>query len=277
MPADALQSEETGVTFVGVEHIGVDAECLERADATDPEEQLLLQAVLDIASVESIGDRPQLRRVLVDVCVEQIERHAADIGPPHLRNERMAGKIDRHAHAIASGQCHAERIQVGIPLLLPALRVERLAEVAVPVQESDTDERHTEIAGRLQMISGQHAESAGVLRKGFGDAELGREVRNLAERRSGAGLEPTRGIEVVLQLVVDLGEEAHERRVADQCFEAIRRDEPEQPDRVVHGRVPSVGIDPAEQVASSRVPRPPKVHRQALQGGQLVGAGGVAR
>ena len=66
-----------------------------------PEEELLLQAVLDIAAVESIGDRPQLRRVLVDVGVEQVERHTADIGAPHLRNERLAGEVDRDPNAVA--------------------------------------------------------------------------------------------------------------------------------------------------------------------------------
>ena len=61
-------------------------------------------------------------------------------------------------------------------LLLPAVAGEGLAEVAVPVEQSDADERDAEVAGGLEMVAGEDAEAAGVLRQGGGDAELGREV-----------------------------------------------------------------------------------------------------
>lgn len=61
-------------------------------------------------------------------------------------------------------------------LLLPAVPGEGLAEVAVPVEQADTDERDPEVARRLEVVPGEDAEAAGVLRQGGGDAELGREV-----------------------------------------------------------------------------------------------------
>ncbi len=58
-------------------------------------------------------------------------------------------------------------------LLLPAVPGEGLAEVAVPVEQPDADQRDTQVAGRLQMVAGQDAEAAGVLRQGGRDAEFG--------------------------------------------------------------------------------------------------------
>ena len=83
-PAHALEAEEAGVALVGVEHLGVDAERLEGPDAADAEEDLLAEAVLDVAAVEPVGDPAQVIGVLVDVGVEQVERDAPDVGPPHL-------------------------------------------------------------------------------------------------------------------------------------------------------------------------------------------------
>src|SRR3546814_15005796 len=45
---------------------------------------------------------------------------------------------------------------------------------------------------------------------------------------------------------------------------------------MVHGGVPGGGGDAAEEVSGARVPRPPEVHRQLLEGDQLRGEGGAA-
>ena len=59
-PADALEAEEPGVALVHVEHLGVDAEGLEGPDAADAQQDLLAEAVLDVAAVEAVGDGAEL-------------------------------------------------------------------------------------------------------------------------------------------------------------------------------------------------------------------------
>ena len=81
--ADPLEPEEPGVALVGVEHLRIDPEGVEGAHAADAEEDLLAQAVLGLAAVEPVGDRPQVGGVLLHVGVEQVERHPPDLGPPH--------------------------------------------------------------------------------------------------------------------------------------------------------------------------------------------------
>ena len=70
------------------------------------------------------------------------------------------------------------RIEAGVVLLLPAVGRQRLHEVAGAVEQADADDRDAEIAGRLQVVAGEDAEAAAVLRQGLGDAEFGREVRD---------------------------------------------------------------------------------------------------
>jgi hypothetical protein len=43
----------------------------------------------------------------------------------------------------------------------------------VPVEQADADQRYAEIAGRLEVVAGEDAEAAGVLRQDRADPELG--------------------------------------------------------------------------------------------------------
>ena len=112
-----------------------------------------------------------------------------------------------HPHPVARRQRHDVGVEQRVALLLPAVGVEALAEVAVPVEQADADEGHAEVARRLEVVAGQHAEAAGVLRDGLGDAELGREVGDQVERAVALGLEPAVAVEVALQLAVHLAQE----------------------------------------------------------------------
>ena len=98
---------------------------------------------------------------------------------------------------------HRERQPVGVEhrvaLLLPAVGRDRLREVAGLVEEADAEERHAEVGGRLEVVAGEDAEAARVLRQGRGDAELRREVRDRARRIGAERLEPARLGEVLAQ------------------------------------------------------------------------------
>ena len=81
---DALQAEEAGVTLVAVEDLREGVDLLEGADAADAEEDLLLEAVLGVAAVETVGDVPADLGVLLDRRVEQVEGDAADLARQSL-------------------------------------------------------------------------------------------------------------------------------------------------------------------------------------------------
>lgn len=182
--ADALKPEEPGVALVGVEHLGrrvsgKSAVRPHRAHSADAEQHLLEQPVLAAAAVQPVGHIAFAGPVLLDVGVEQEQRHPADPGLPD-RGVQTAPAGQREADpgwgAVLLAQ-QGDRQLVGVEhrvvLLLPALARQGLAEVAVPVQEADPDERYAEVAGGFQMVADEDAEAAGVLRQGGGDAELG--------------------------------------------------------------------------------------------------------
>ena len=69
--------------------------------------------------------------------------------------------------------------------LLATIRIDLLTEVPLLVQQPHTDERHTEIAGGLELIARHIAEAAAIDGKGFAQHELHAEVGDRAEWRVG--------------------------------------------------------------------------------------------
>ena len=195
---DPLDAQESRVSLVGMEHLGLGmpgdgAVGPHRPHPADAQQQFLAQPVVAAAAVEPVGHLAQVRVVLLDVGVEQQQRHPADLRDPDLRGEhRAVGQADPDPHGRAVGasqqrQRQAVRVAGRIALGLPALGRQRLGEVAVPVQQADADQRHTQVTGGLEVVAGQDAEAARVLRQRRGDAELGREVRDRRLARRSAG------------------------------------------------------------------------------------------
>ena len=174
------------MALVGVEHLGLEAERAQRPHAADAEHDLLAQAVVLVAAVQAVGDR---RRRPGELPSTSVSSRYSGMRPTSARHtwtvHRVAGEVDGDLDA-GVGQAERPAGEVGDALLLPAVGVEALAEVALGVEQADADERHAEVGRRLQVVAGEHAEAAGVLRQGLGDAELGREVGDRAQRRAGA-------------------------------------------------------------------------------------------
>ena len=275
------------MTLVGVEHLrsrgpgdpGVGAQ---GAHAADAEQQLLVEAVLLGAAVQTVGDLAVVVGVALDVGVEQQQRHAADPGHPDPSDEgRSAGHLDRHRGARAvglpeQGQRQLVGVEDRIGLLLPALARERLLEVAVHVQQADAHQRDAQVAGGLEVVAGQDAEAAGVLRQHGGDAELRGEVGDGA---GGVGarlaLVPAVGAEVAVEVGLGGVQPLHEGVVVGQLAPAVARHGTQQAHRVVLDGVPDLGVDCREDVLGRRVPGPPQIARQVRQRHQRVGQDGA--
>ena len=94
--ADALEDDEAGVAFVQVVDRRVQPQGAQDADAADAEDDLLLDTRLAVAAVESRGELPVPRRVLLEIGVEQEQLRASELHAPH-RDEN--GPIaERHGH-----------------------------------------------------------------------------------------------------------------------------------------------------------------------------------
>ena len=277
---DALDAEEAGVALVGVVDLrrrgaGQARPQAQRADAADAEEQLLLEAGVAAAAVERLGDLAGLLVVAGDVGVEQQQGHAADLRLPDVGVQLAAGGQadgDDGGGAVLLAQ-QRQREAVGVEhrvgLDLPAVAVERLLEVAGLVEEPDADDRHAEVRRGLQVVAGEDAEAAGVLRQHGRDAELGAEVRD----RGGGGLAgglllaaprlvPALVGEVVVQVLVGGHDAPDEVVVGGEGGELVGGQPREELDGVLPRLRPLAGADALEQVAGRRVPGPAQVARE---------------
>ena len=77
-----LRSQKRRVPFVHVADGRPDAERLQRPHAADAQYDLLLDPQFAVASVERSRHTPVVDRVLRDIGIEQVERHASHLGFP---------------------------------------------------------------------------------------------------------------------------------------------------------------------------------------------------
>ena len=101
-----------------------------------PEHDLLAQAVLGVAAVQAVGDAAPSGCCL-DRGVEQVQRDPADLRPASTHRDGVAGDVDVDLHAGVGVSASAVRVEAGEALLLAAVGVEALAEVALGVQQAD--------------------------------------------------------------------------------------------------------------------------------------------
>lgn len=274
----AFEPEEAGVSLVGVEHLGVGVAgqlAVEAygADAADAEEHLLEQPVVAAASVEPVGHLAGRAVVVLDVGVQQQQGHPADAGPPDVRVQGpAAGEGQRDPGGGAVGLAHEVEgqlvgIEDGVLLLLPAVAGERLAEVAVPVEQSHADERDSEVAGGLQVVPGEDAEAAGVLGQGGGDTELGGEIGDPGGQAALGlvSLVPPPAGHVVIEVGCGGGEPPQEAAVGGQFGQPGGGHGTEEPDGIAVGGLPALGVDGLEEFAGLGMPRPAQIAREVVE------------
>ena len=126
----------------------------------------------------------------------------------------------------------------------------------MPVQQPHADQRHAEIAAGLEVVAGQDAQAAGVLRERGRDAELRREVGHCGRPacQLGAGLIPARAGQVLPQLVGGVAEPPQEAPVGGQAGQPLLRHLGQQGDRILPGPLPPVRIHGGKKIKRVGMP-----------------------
>ena len=179
--ARALGQQQRRVALVEVPDRRRQSERPQRANATDAQHDLLVEPHLAAADVQDVGDRPVVVRVRGRVRVEQEDRHAAHLGQPDRDGQVATGQLDGHRQRDArrvldAAERQPAQVVVGVVVLLVAVGVDRLAEVALAIEEPHADRRQGHVAGRLHVVAGQHAEPARVDPERLVEAVFGAEV-----------------------------------------------------------------------------------------------------
>ena len=254
----------------------------QRPHATDAQDQLLVKSHLAAADVQDVGDRAIGWVVDRVVRVEEQHRHPPDLDGPDVDLDVAPGKLhgDRERIALAPERPRdreASGVVIGVAVLLVAVRVDRLAEVPVAVQEPDPDERQGHVAGGLHVVAREHPEAAGVDAQRLVEAVLGAEVGDRAIELVGVlAVEPV--VRAVLEIAVEVGDHplgldhevgvVEERRPVDHAGE--------DGDRAV-GPGPGRAVDAREEAAGLGVPGPVEVVGETPQSLELGRHADVAR
>ncbi len=231
---------------------------------------------LATADIEDVGDRPVLDRVVRDVRVQQEHRHPADLRKPDGDRQIASRQLDAHrerqaVRVLDACQRQPTQVVVGVGVLLMTVRIDRLAEVALAVEQPDPDEWQSHIAGRLHVIAGEHAEAARVDTERLVDAVLGAEIGDRAVEPVAIPLvEPVAG--PVRHVAVEVGQDilvlGHELLVVEQPRPLCRAADDRNGVPIA---VPRRPVDQAPKVPCLGIPRPVEVVREApeaLQAGR---------
>jgi hypothetical protein len=288
--ADPFDPEESGVALIGVVDVrgrrtGEPRPQPQGANPPDTEQDLLLDAPVTAAAVEGFGDVLGRFVVVGDVGVQEQQGHPADLRPPDVGTQDPRPRkhdLDDSSAAIGltqQGQRHTVRIEHRVGRLLPAVAIERLLEVAGLVEQADPDDRHTEIGSRLQVVAGEDAQAAGVLREDVGDAELRAEVGNRGRRLQvglgGPALVPAGFGHVGVQVGAGRRNPGDEVGVVGQCGEFLGGQAREQANGVGVDLRPADRIDAAEELACVGVPGEPQVAGKVTEHGDGLGQDGT--
>ena len=268
--ARTLGQQERRVALVQVPDRGRQAQRPDRADAADAQDELLVQPHLPSADVQDVGDRPVGVGILRHVRVEEQHRDPADLGDPDRHEQVPPGQLDRDRQRQAGcvldpAERQPAEVEVRVVVLLVAVGVDRLAEVALAIQEPDADRGQGHVAGRFHVVAGQDAEAAGVDAERLVEAVFGAEVGDRsAQALRVAALEPVVGavghVRVELgQHVVVLGQELG---VVEEAGPVGRAADDGDGAPVA---VPGGAVDPVEQAAGPRMPRPVEVVGEASE------------
>ena len=78
--------------------------------AADAEHKLLANARAMVAAVQTAGQLAIFRTAFLDVAIEQIQLHAADLHQPHLGEQRTGPRVDSDSDRAAIGARRADII-----------------------------------------------------------------------------------------------------------------------------------------------------------------------
>ncbi len=245
--------------LVHVEHGGPLAQGLEQPDAADAEEHLLRNPDAIVAAVEALAHRAGLVRCAVDVRVQEVEAHAADLhlpgARPHLAALERDG--DREGRTVRPGhrrEREIARLVVAVDRELASVG-ERLIEESLVVEEPHRAQIEREIGSAPDVVARQHTEASGVDRKRRVEPELHAEVRHGGTARRGA----------IGVRAVPVGEQPL-RAPPPVRGRILRADATQEEERVVPDLFPRGGIEIAEQLVGFRARRPPKIEDQIDEG-----------
>src|SRR6185503_3982516 len=181
--ARQFERQKRGMTFIEMKYRWSKPELLQQTNAANAQHHLLHQARFPIAAIEVARDQSIDFIVLRNVRIKQVKLHAANICTPDSRRDGAATHYHLNQQRLALFIVDALQRQLvnvifAIFLFLQIVAAQALTEISEAIKQTESNQRHIQIARGLQMIAGENAKSARVERQRIVHAKLSAEIRD---------------------------------------------------------------------------------------------------
>src|SRR5712692_10295897 len=158
--ARTFESDEGRVALVEMPHLGSDSQGAQHPHATDPQNDFLEDAHLQVSAVEAGRQLTIPRSILFDGGVHEIKGRPADTDMPnlHINVPFIDGHGDQTPFSLWGERRHQRRlgpVEMLVYRLLAAIDRKALVKISLRIHEPDPNERHSEIARLFAMVTGK--------------------------------------------------------------------------------------------------------------------------
>ena len=262
--AQTLQVAECGVALVTVIDILLDAKLLQQQHTTDTKQNLLLQTVLPVTTIESVGNGFVELRVHIIVCIKQIQLHTAYIYTPYISvNLIVVVRYVDHQRITILVKLTLDRQRTEVLCLIVGnlLSVHRqaLSEIAETIEETNGTHIDIRVRSLLHIVTSQHTQTTRVDLQGRVHTVLHTEVGNRGALCIGLH------VHIFTELPIDILDALHQSLILYDSLLALKAETLQQHHGIMSHFVIDFNIELTEQVACLVVPHPPHIVGNLVQ------------
>ncbi len=267
--AKALQVAESCMTLVAMINLLLDTKFLQSQDTTDTQQNLLLQTVLPVTTIERVSDRTVELRVNIIICIQEIQLDTTYVHLPYISMNLIVciRYINYNRVAILiQNTLQRKRVEVLCIIIgnLLTIHAQRLLEVTISVEETNSTHIHVAVRSLLQVVTGKHTQTTRVDLNHLVDTILHTEVsyrRTLGVRFY---------IHIITEHLIYLLYLGHCLLILDNSFLAVIAQTLQKQYRVGIHLLVKFWIEALEQVTTLIVPCPPHIVSDFIQAFQLL-------
>ena len=171
------------MTLIAVIDILLDTHLLQCKHTTDTEQNFLLQAVLPVTTIERVSDRTVELRVHIIICIQEIQLDTTYVHLPYVCMYLIV--CVRHINyqwvtILIVYSLDRERVEVLSVIVsnLLTIHAQRLLEVTISVEETNSTHIHVAVRSLLQVVTSKHTKTTRVNLNYLVDTILHAEVSN---------------------------------------------------------------------------------------------------
>ena len=165
--ADTLNIDQCSVSFVTMINVFFDAQCFQRQDTTDTQQDFLFQTVFPVATIKLVSNRTVEFAVHFIIRIQQIQRNASYIYAPYVSMYIIVQIRNIHYQRLTICIHHTidrkltEVLCLVVSNLLSIHR-QRLSKVAITVQKTYCTKIYIAVRSFFQVVASQYTQTTGI-------------------------------------------------------------------------------------------------------------------